>query len=94
MFRVIFWLIAAVLIITVLRMVIGVVLRGAASVVRGSGTERADRQPDVPRGGDLKKDPVCGTYVSAQASISTLENGERIYFCSTGCRDKYRARVS
>jgi len=47
--------------------------------------------PPVTVGGELKKDPVCGTYVSTHASVSRKVNGELIYFCSTECRDKYRA---
>jgi YHS domain-containing protein len=46
--------------------------------------------PRVPEGGELKKDPVCGTYVSAVASLSEKVRGETVYFCSTECRDKYR----
>jgi YHS domain-containing protein len=42
-------------------------------------------------GGELKKDPVCGTYVSPVGSVSQKVNGQVVYFCSTACRDKYRA---
>jgi len=52
----------------------------------------APRQPPaVHSGGELKKDPVCGTYVSTTASIARTENGEVLYFCSKECSDKYRA---
>jgi YHS domain-containing protein len=47
--------------------------------------------PTVFAGGELKKDPVCGTYVSTGASITRKVNGELVHFCSTACRDKYRA---
>jgi YHS domain-containing protein len=46
--------------------------------------------PPVPAGGELKKDPVCGTYVSTAAGITRTVAGEVIYFCSKECRDKYR----
>lgn len=46
--------------------------------------------PPVTAGGELKKDPVCGTYVSTSGSLSRTVNGELIYFCSAQCRDKYR----
>jgi YHS domain-containing protein len=48
-------------------------------------------QPSVVSGGELKKDPVCGTYVSAGASVTTRVDGQLVHFCSTACRDKYRA---
>ncbi|MEO8593343.1 MAG: hypothetical protein ABI759_08475 [Candidatus Solibacter sp.] len=47
--------------------------------------------PPVFAGGELKKDPVCGTYVSAGASVTRTVNGELLHFCSQECRDKYRA---
>ncbi len=47
--------------------------------------------PNFRSGGELRKDPVCGTYVSVEGSITKEINGEVIHFCSAGCRDKYRA---
>jgi YHS domain-containing protein len=48
-------------------------------------------QPNVVAGGELKKDPVCGTYVSIGASVTRTVNGQVLHFCSKECRDKYRA---
>jgi YHS domain-containing protein len=42
-------------------------------------------------GGELKKDPVCGTYVSPGAAVTKRVNGDLVHFCSPECRDKYRA---
>lgn len=47
-------------------------------------------QPEVSPGGQLKKDPVCGTYVSPAAGVSRTVNGQLVYFCSEQCRDRYR----
>ena len=47
--------------------------------------------PPVSVGGELKKDPVCGTYVSTVGSVSRKVDGQFVYFCSNECRDKYRA---
>ena len=49
------------------------------------------RDPGVVSGGELKKDPVCGTYVSAALSVTRTVNGELVHFCSQECRDKYAA---
>lgn len=46
--------------------------------------------PPVQAGGELKKDPVCGTYVSAITSLTRTVNGTVVHFCSPECRDKYR----
>jgi YHS domain-containing protein len=48
-------------------------------------------RPDVIVGGELKKDPVCGTYVSTGASVTRTVDGQLLHFCSKECRDKYRA---
>jgi YHS domain-containing protein len=42
-------------------------------------------------GGELKKDPVCGTYVSAGAAVTKRIRGDLVHFCSPECRDKYQA---
>jgi YHS domain-containing protein len=57
---------------------------------------RPSPAPEPPRehvvaGGELKKDPVCGTYVSAALSVTRKVDGEVIHFCSKECRDKYHA---
>ena len=45
--------------------------------------------PPVSTGGELKKDPVCGTYVSEDTAVIKRINGETVHFCSPACRDKY-----
>jgi YHS domain-containing protein len=52
---------------------------------------RSHQPPPVPAGGELKKDPVCGTYVAVNGSLTRTVKGELVYFCSPQCRDKYRA---
>ena len=58
---------------------------------RGDTQPAPTAPPPVFAGGDLKKDPVCGTYVSTSASVTRTVNGELLHFCSKECRDKYRA---
>ncbi len=59
-------------------------------VVEGMrGPARVGRTPVA--GVQMERDPVCGTFVVRERAI-TLGSGERrLYFCSAGCRDKYRA---
>jgi YHS domain-containing protein len=61
------------------------------AVRRASGPAAAPREPVVVSGGELKKDPVCGTYISAALAITRSVNGELLHFCSKECRDKYHA---
>jgi YHS domain-containing protein len=50
-------------------------------------------KPEIPLSGELKKDPVCGTYTSAATSVKKTFGKETLYFCSPECRDKYAAEV-
>jgi YHS domain-containing protein len=63
--------------------------RSAAAPPPTSGPRPAP--PPISVGGELKKDPVCGTYVSTVGSVSRKVNGQLVYFCSAECRDKYQA---
>jgi hypothetical protein len=87
MIRGILFLFIAIIAITFLRSVIGL-------IVRTMGEAMSPEKPDVraapTAGGELKRDPVCGTYVAAGASVRKTVGREVIHFCSTTCRDRYQ----
>jgi YHS domain-containing protein len=56
---------------------------------RNPPVARPPAMPAVQVGGELKKDPVCGTYVSTAASLTRTVDGQVVYFCSKACRDQY-----
>jgi len=63
------------------------------TIVEGIRTAFVASRPSAPTvspGGELKKDPVCGTYVSTATSLSKTVGGQVVYFCSEECRKKYR----
>ena len=62
-------------------------LRGLFTGLRRSSPPPARTAPQNVE--VLKKDPVCGTYVSANASVTRVVRGEVVHFCSPECRDKY-----
>jgi YHS domain-containing protein len=72
------------------------VFRTVLAVLRQAnpGQEAANaggaKRRDMPPVAELKKDPVCGTYVSAATSLTRTINGTIVHFCSPECRDKYR----
>jgi uncharacterized protein len=72
------------------------VFRSVFAVLRQANSGRAARngsgaeQRDIPPATELKKDPVCGTYVPAATSLTRTINGTVVHFCSPECRDKYR----
>ena len=91
MFRAIFYLIATVLIITLIRSVIGAILKGFADLAHPGDTRAQAPGPrPVPSGGELKKDPVCGTFISAATALQKKVRGETFYFCSARCRDEFK----
>ncbi len=90
MLRLLAYLLIAVVLITVLRMVIGVVTKMAAGFFSPSKPARSSGAPaGVQTVGELKRDPVCGTYVLAENAVTRTVGGNTFYFCSEACRDKY-----
>jgi YHS domain-containing protein len=66
-------------------------LRGLLSgPQRDRSSERAEPgTPPLQSGGELKRDPVCGTYVSTAVSLKRTVKGQVVHFCSDDCRDKF-----
>jgi YHS domain-containing protein len=89
MFRAILYLIVSVFFLTLLRSVIGILTKGFASAFQSPASGPA--RPTVQAGGELKKDPVCGTFISTATAIHKDVRGETYYFCSKTCRDKFKA---
>ena len=59
----------------------------------GSKQQGAPRSPQTPdRGIQMARDPVCGTFVVPERAVVLTDGRERVYFCSTTCRDQYQAR--
>lgn len=86
--RLILEAIIAVLLISMVRSVIGIIARAISQSVTPS--QAGPNRPSVPSGGELKKDPVCGTYISTATAIQKKVGAEVYYFCSAACRDKFR----
>lgn len=56
----------------------------------GSPGAAPPRPPSTGTIGELKKDPVCGTFISTQTAFQKSVRGETYYFCSVDCRDKFK----
>lgn len=93
-FRTVLVLLVSILLISLLRTIIGAVMRGFTGMLKGSPAPEKARGPEVPAAGELKKDPVCGTYVSTATSFKTAAPGGTVYFCSAECRGRYGAGKS
>ena len=92
LFRVIAYLIASVLVISVVRAILGALMKGVGDLFRSS-SDASSTTPARPStegmGGELKKDPVCGTFISPAAAFQKSVGGTTYYFCSVVCRDKF-----
>ena len=84
------------LLVTILRSVVSTILRGFSELLQSHSApqSRPTQAQNVPLTGELKKDPVCGTYTAAATSIQQTIRGETVYFCSPQCRDKYVASLT
>lgn len=89
MLRALLFLIVTVVMIGLLRTVVGLIanLFMNATVgpqARNTAARKESRKPEA-----LQRDPICGTFVAPSASVSKERNGQKFYFCSAACRDKF-----
>jgi YHS domain-containing protein len=91
MIRAILYLVISIFLITFLRMVVGILLKTMKEMMSAPGgpTPVPNAPPTVSVGGELKRDPVCGTFVPSNSSFQKSLNGQSYCFCSAECRDKY-----
>ena len=86
--RLILYVVVGVIILTLLRSVVEAVGKAFAGATSSPSTPPAE----PPRGRSpqsLKKDPVCGTFVSEATAMQKSKGGETYYFCSAACRDRF-----
>jgi YHS domain-containing protein len=63
---------------------------GSAGAARRGG----DQASAPPRGVQMARDPVCGTYVVPDRALTIADGSRQVFFCSAACRDKYRAKTA
>jgi YHS domain-containing protein len=91
MFRLVFRFLLLLFFFAFIRYVITTVARVFSQTMRSqSSPPPAEQLPKRELGGELKQDPVCGTFVSTTSSVKKTVNGELVHFCSVACRDKFR----
>jgi uncharacterized protein len=91
MFRLLFRFLVLLLLFALLRYVISAVGRMFSRAMNPHPPpQRANETTQAATGGELKQDPVCGTFVPITTSVKKTVNGELIHFCSAACRDKFK----
>jgi YHS domain-containing protein len=77
-----------------LRSLLAPIVQAVVAVLTASQTPRQEAaQAPLPHTGELKKDPVCGTFVAAELAVQGKFKGEILHFCSAKCRDEYARRA-
>jgi YHS domain-containing protein len=91
MIRAVFYLLLVAIGLTLIRTVLGVLAKTLFGGAAPAGQSAARRPEQVPAAGVLRKDPVCGVYVSEAVSLKLKQGGETVHFCSQKCRDAFKA---
>lgn len=64
-------------------------------VIEGATGQRPPAQQNRRQGAvQMVRDPVCGTFLLPERAIAMSDDRHQVFFCSTTCRDKYRARTA
>jgi len=52
-----------------------------------------NRRPAQPGeiGEEMVKDPVCGCYIPKSQALTLSDRGQKLYFCSQRCFQKYQS---
>ena len=92
MIRAFIYILVAIFVITIVRMMIGIVMQGLSAYLNPAG-ESASRpkgtsEPSGRKSGVLRKDSYTGVYIAEDAALSKVINGETHYFAS---EDNFRA---
>ncbi len=64
------------------------------SIFTSNKNELSGKRKEPERIDDMVKDPFCETYVPKSTALSSLFDGERFYFCSEECLEKFKKKNS
>jgi len=79
-----------IMVVPLIRMVVGMLARAFTNFAGSSkGPSGPSGPARVPAGGTLRKDPVCGTFVSESVAKTLSNGGKTHHFCSDACLKKY-----
>jgi len=93
MLRGIIYALLSILLIAFIRGVVGILTKGVGELFKEEQAAKGPGGAAAPKevGGELLKDPVCGTYVSSNSAFKRTIAGKTLVFCSEKCRDRFAA---
>lgn len=59
------------------------------ATLKRAGSRRAAPRRERGQTFATHRDPVCGIYVTEDDALVAMHNGQRLYFCSPACRERY-----
>ncbi|MFZ2947898.1 MAG: hypothetical protein WA003_00305 [Desulfuromonadaceae bacterium] len=77
-------------------LIVGLILYiGYRILLSLASTKNQQTRPGERRdpGVETHRDPVCGLYVSEETAVIGRHDGQRHYFCSMNCLEKYREQL-
>ncbi|HEX5069607.1 MAG TPA: hypothetical protein VFV78_05260 [Vicinamibacterales bacterium] len=87
----ILWIARALIFLLLLRIVLRLIF---GSMRGGSGQPGAGRSRSAERlGGELVRDPNCGTYIPKASAVVLGTGSDARYFCSDKCRNEYGEKL-
>ncbi len=100
MIRAVLELLVTIFIVIFARAVFTSIMRGITNASRASSANQPGAAPPGDRsgsssnpsprtGGDLHKDPVCGTYVSESTAYRRQTGRDTFFYCSEACKEKH-----
>jgi hypothetical protein len=92
MIRALLYAFLSIVVITFIRMIAGIVMKGVGDAFKqeasSPGRPQSSGSGAAPTSGELKACKTCGTYVLASAAKTLAAGGKTAYFCSEDCRRK------
>lgn len=91
MFRFILYALVILVLISVLRSMIGVLTKAFTAFISAGNTGAGGpgNKQNAQLGGDLHRDPVCGTFVAESTPFQRHQAGSTFYYCSEACKEKH-----
>jgi hypothetical protein len=89
MFRFILYALAILVLISVLRSVVGILTKAFGAFLSAGAAQPPGTQQKAQLGGDLHRDPVCGTFVAESTPFQHHQAGSTFYYCSEACKEKH-----
>ena len=62
-------------------------------IIKGFLASRNESAAQPIKDTEAFQDPVCGVYVSAEDATVGRLDGEKLYFCSMACLEKYQEKL-